>query len=187
MLKRWLLLTLCGLLMFSMAACDSQEDTATQTQPSIEEDYEIAYVSDPTINRFLLTLNERTGIAVPQVSPGDAPNQYLLVLNDCQVTLTPSATGMGVMIMAPHGANSLDMLLGAFTHVVNTADKSCTKEQIENALAFVREQTSASPSYRVCNEVKIVTYLPAVKVGGTETNARLDLVLFNYIQSATKE
>ncbi len=181
MLKRLFLFTLCGVLMLACAACG---DTAQpdQTQSTTEVDYTISYVPNETVNRFLLTMKERTDSDIPEVSQGNAPDEYILTLNGCQVSLTPSAQGMGVVIQAGRGEGGQKMLFGAFSRIVNAADKSCTQSQMDAAIAFMKEQTSSSTSYRVCNEVKILSYLPSVKVGGTETDHRLDLVLLNYRQ-----
>lgn len=182
MMKR-LLLTLCVLLL-GATACGQEAETpqTTQTQPSTEESYSIAYAPNETVNRFLMALKERTGMNVQGVEQGSTANEYVMTLNGCQVSMSPSPTGMGVIIQSERGESGWDLLIGAFTHIVNAADKSCTQEQLEDAIAFMKAQTSGSTAYRVCNEVKILSYLPSVKVGGTETQHRLDLVLLGYVQ-----
>lgn len=187
MLKRLLLLTLCGVLMLGTACSDEQGNDSQPTHPSTNDEFSIVYAPNETVNRFLKTLKERSKLEIQGATQGNNPNEYITTLNGCQVSMTPSAQGMGVMILGDRGASGQKQLIGAFTHVVNAADKSCTKEQLDAAIAFLKEQTSGSPSFRVCNEVKILSYLPSVKVGGSETQHRLDLVLLNYVEVKTEE
>ena len=184
MMKRLLLLTLCGVMLLTAAACGEEQETpqTNQTDPTTEEPYSIAYVPNETVNRFLMTLKERSNLDIQGVVQGSTPNEYVMTLNGCQVAMSPSPTGMGVVILGERGQKAQDRLIGTFTHVVNAADKSCTREQLDAAIAFIKEQTTSISSYRVCNEVKILSYLPSVKVGGSETQHRLDLVLLNYVQ-----
>lgn len=189
MRKRLLLLTLCGVLLLSAVACgeETEQKPTTQTQPTTEESYTISYVPDETINRFLLTLKERSALTLPEVSQGNTPGEYVLTLSGCQITLSASYNGMGVIIQSGSDEGDQKLLINAFTHIVNAADKSCTKDQLNAAITFMKEQTSASSTYRVCNEVKIVSYLPSVKVGGSATGHRLDLVLLNYRKVETPQ
>lgn len=186
MLKQLLLFALCGALTLAAVACD-EEAPAPTTQPSqTEESYTISYVPNETINRFILTFKERSELQIQDIAQGNSPNEYTMVLTSCQVTLSASANGMGVMIQSQPGETGQKNLFAAFTHIAKAADKSCTKTHLDNAIAFMKQQTSSSESYRVCNEVKILSYLPSVQVGGSATPHRLDLVLLNYVDRPAK-
>lgn len=181
MLKRLLLLTLCGVLMLVCAACGEQEP-AKQQPTQTNETYPITYVPNETVNRFIVTFKERSGLSLQGITQGAAPDEYVMTLNGCQMSMTPSATGMGVVILGERGEVGQKNLFTAFSHIANAADKSCTTAQLDAAIAFMKKQTGSSTEFRVCNEVKILSYSPSVKVGGSATPHRLDLVLLNYVQ-----
>lgn len=189
MQKRLFLFLLCGLLMLAAIGCgqDDQTEETNPTEPTAEEPYTEAYVPNETVSRFLVALKERGDYQNLFIEPGSVPDEYVVALNGCRVHLSPSEAGLGVMIFSNPGQSGQERLFSVFSNVTKAADKSCTQDQLDAALAFVKEQTASSPSFRVCNEVKILSYLPSVKVGGTETEPRLDLVLLNYNESETEE
>ena len=180
MLKRLLLLTLCGVLMLGAVACgeEAQEET-TQTQEETETPV-IGYTQNETVDRFLKNLQERSSLNTLNVTRGSNPNEYVLTLYGCQVSITPSTAGMGLVVWGEEGEKGEELVLGAFTHLVHAADKSCTQEQLDAAIAFMKEQTSSSGGFRVCNEVKLLSYSPSVEAVGVVTKPRLDLLLLNY-------
>ena len=182
MLKRLLLLALCVVLTVVSTACGGQE--ATEEQPTqTEESYPVTYVPNETVNRFILTFQQRSELSLQDITKGTAPDEYVMMLNDCQLSLTPTATGMGVMLFSEPGERGQEKLFTAFSHIAKAADKSCTTDQLDAAIAFMKKQAgSSSEPFRVCNEVKILSYAPSVQVGGSQTNHRLDLVLINYVQ-----
>lgn len=187
MLKRLLLLALCGILLLSFAACGEETDEEDVQQNATEETYPQTYVPNETINRFLVTLKSRLGYQSLNIEKGNAPDEYRLFLNGCYVSLSPSAYGIGAVITAEKGEESQERLMAVFRHLTRAADKSCTPAQLDEAIARMKASPAACANLRVCNEVKILNYQPSVQVGGSATDHRLDLLLMNYIQVETEE
>ena len=180
MLKRLLLLALCGVLLLSFAACGEETPDEDTPQDATQETYTETYVPNETVNRFLVTLKERNGYQSLSIEKGNGENEYVVFLNGCSVSLSPSAYGLGAVITAEPGKESLERLMAVFGHLTQTADKSCTKEQLDEAITRMKQLPAECIGYRVGNEVKILNFQPSVQVGGSATDHRLDLLLMNY-------
>ncbi|MBE6807334.1 MAG: hypothetical protein E7527_04920 [Ruminococcaceae bacterium] len=184
MLKRLLLLTLCVLLLVAPCACGeaAEEEESTPGTNQTQKTVPATYVPDETINRFIVALKTRGAFKNLDILSGTSPDEFVVLLGECRISLTAGKRGMAVVVQADRGETGQKNLFAVFSLLTQVADKSCTEAQLEEAFAFMKQYTdTASPSHRVCNEVKIMSYSPSVKVGGTETGHRLDLLIYNYV------
>ena len=177
-MKRLLLLLLCLLLALGCAACG--EDTTDTTLTDTNDDYTVAYVPNEAVNQFILDLKETSPFDIQGVESGSAPNEYIVMYNECWVTLLPRENGMEVIVEPGKGSGAEERLFTVFRYLVRAADSSCSTQQVEAAEKFMKEQTSSSPSYRVSSYVSITSYLPPVHIETVDIEGRLDMVFYNY-------
>lgn len=207
MRKRLFLLTLCGLLILSCAACgasvETEETNETKnnlpTRPHLslpsadtQQTVPVAYVPDEAVNKFILALKEQFVTEdggkpeeyVLGIEQGNSQNEYVLTVQGCRITVSSHKNGLNAMILSGRGEKGQKSLFSAFRIVAAAADSSCTGSQCQSAINFMQQQTAASGSYRVSNYIQILSYMPSVQLEGSETDCRLDLLL-TYFSSGT--
>lgn len=179
-MKKWLIYLLCGVLCLSMVACakGEQEDTSPDVEGGVKEE---TYVPDETVNRFLLDFQASTGLSLAGLNAGDFEGEYLLEVNLCEMRLSATEGGVCATIKGGKNNEDLERMKTVFGAVCQIADKSCTKDQVKDAQAWMDQQTETVGNYRVSNGVKILSYTPLYKNETVQLDCSVRLLLMNYL------
>lgn len=208
MLKRLFLLTLCGLLIFSCAACgeadtEDAEDkkNSVPTRPAFtlpsndtQQTVPVTYVPDEAVNKFILAVKEQftsdDGSKAEEytvgIEQGNNQGEYVLTIQGCRITVTSHKNGLSAILVGGRGEQGQKDLFSAFRVVAAAADSSCSGSQCQSAIDFMKQQTAASGSYRVSNYIQILSYMPSIQLEGSATDCRLDLLL-TYFSSGSAQ
>lgn len=176
-MKKLLIFLLCGVMLVSMTACKKETDTNTYT----EDDYKAGFVADATVNKFLLDYQERSQTTPQGLGLGELEGEFCFYISTTEIRMLPTEYGLRISILGGNTQTDMEDMLRAFKRICQTADVSCTQEQIDGALDFMAEQTETAGNYRVSNGVKILAYTPIVHVDTVKLDCKIDLLAMNYL------
>ena len=101
--------------------------------------------------------------------------------NGCEFCIVSTQHGLWIAIQGGDTQEDWARMVRTFEDVCIAADKSCTKEQLAGAKAFMKEQTATAGNYRVSNEVKILAYTPIIRMETVKVGCKIELLAMNYL------
>ncbi len=176
-MKKLLIFLLCSVMLLSLCACNKE----TEPDTSAEENFEEGYVGDATVNRFLLDYKQYTGLTPQGLGLGELEGEYTFYCSLCEVRMLPTQYGLRISILGGDSASDLERMLRAFEIICQSADASCTEEQLAGAMEFIDQQTETAGGYRISNYLKILAYTPLVELETVQLDCKIDLLAMNYL------
>lgn len=177
-MKRYLLILLSLLMLFCTAGC--QEDTENPDSFASEESHTPQYVIDEVVNRFILTFRGQKRYVLAGLTQG-SDGSCTAEIDQCQIKMTSTAQGLHVALQGGSTTEARDRMLDIFATIAKTVDVSCTARQVEDATAYLKEQTGHIGAYRVSNYVKVLGYVPVIATDTVQVDCRMEMLVMHYL------
>lgn len=183
MMKRLLVWMLCLALLLVPAGCGEETpDDTPQTSSAAESDEsgENQYVVDPLINRFILAFEKQHRY----VLAGLVQNTDLsctAYVDVCKVTMRSSERGLHFTLFGGDTEEVRDRMLDIFYSIAQVTDPSCTDEQAQIAVNYLKSRTETIANHRVSNYVTVNAYVPIVQMDTVQVDCRMEFTATNYL------
>lgn len=187
-MKKILTLLLCGVLVLSLAACGGKEpdNTPAPTEPTEDVGTKV-YLDDPTINRFINDLYDRSDLQLLGTARGKEEGQYILYANDCEVTASAHQQGLYLDICGGKTEQGLERAISLFRYFAKVADSSANDARLNEAVAKMQPWDAGFSDHRVSNYVKILRYVPLSSEPTVSVDCHIEILLMNYLPIAEEE
>ena len=182
-MKKLLLLLLCVCLLAGAVGC-GKSPAANNPEDALDPDISNTggasqKVLDPLINEFILAFEKQTRYTLAGLTQtGDLSCTATIDL--CQVTITSTKYGLHFSLTGGKEDAQRDRMLDVFWSVLQAADDSCSDQQAENAVNYLRASTETITSYKVSQYVTVNSYVPIIKTNGVTVDCRMDFTASNY-------
>lgn len=186
-MKKLLSLLLCGLLILSMTACAEKPDDTNNQNQSSDDDYFISFVDNATVNKFIMDFNDYGTMQILGTTAGAEPGQYILSINDCEVTARSLEHGLYLSIRGGNNDVAKKRVVNLFRYIARVADSSCSVTQLDNAVKEMEAQGNTIRDYRVSNYVKLLAYTPLSTEASVKVNCQVEMLLMNYLPMPEQE
>ncbi|MBR0447346.1 MAG: hypothetical protein IIX28_02645 [Clostridia bacterium] len=187
-MKKILTLLLCGVLVLSLAACGGKEpdNTPAPTEPTEDVGTKI-YVDDPTVNRFINDLYDRSDLQLLGTSRGTEEGQYILYANDCEIVASAHPQGLYLDICGGKTEKGLERAISLFRYFAKIADSSANDARLNEAIAKMGARDSSFGNHRVSNYVKILRYISLSSEPTVSVDCHIEMLLMNYLPIEEEE
>lgn len=183
-MKRFCLLLLCGLLLLSATACKNKNP---QKDPVLMEDSStVLLVPNAAISQFITDYNAITKMELHDYIRLETITEYMGVSYECDVYMTDNTGNeenpqFRVTIMGGTTEEKREQMFAVFADVAAALDHYASKEQINNAITYLTEQSAPVSAYRFTGYLEVETYMPIVDTGTGVVGCRIDLVMNQYV------
>ena len=180
-MKKFFIFLLCGVMLFTLAACKNKEENKqTQSIPHEEGDVYVSYANEPTVDMFIQSFIKIADIQPHNIRLGDRSGEYMFTVDQTDVTMMPQETGMSVFINGGQTEERQEMAFTVFGWCVKAMDDSAGDPQIKDCVSQMRSATTTVSDVRLSMYCKLVAFVPSTAVETVKVDSRIELWGFNY-------